>query len=218
MINFIFDLDGTLVDSVPGIESALHHAVYQILGEQELPNLRPLIGPPISIILKRIFPELHKGELTRIEEKFRNIYDNEGWKSTYLYPGVLDVLQTLRQNGNPLYVVTNKPLIPTIKILTELKLASLLTSYICRDSKHPPFTTKLEVLTYLIINHQMARTTTYYIGDLPDDFDVAQASGILFIGAIYGYGDIARLKQLDCMLLDCFKDIVPVTQMNTEAI
>jgi phosphoglycolate phosphatase-like HAD superfamily hydrolase len=44
MINFVFDLDGTLVDSVPGIESALHHAVYQTLGEHKLPNLRPLIG------------------------------------------------------------------------------------------------------------------------------------------------------------------------------
>jgi phosphoglycolate phosphatase-like HAD superfamily hydrolase len=63
----------------------------------------------------------------------------------------------------------------------------------------------------------MARTTTFYIGDQPEDFDVAQASGILFIGAIYGYGDIARLKQLDCMLIDRFEDIVPVIKMNTEA-
>jgi phosphoglycolate phosphatase-like HAD superfamily hydrolase len=64
----------------------------------------------------------------------------------------------------------------------------------------------------------MARTSTYYIGDQPEDFDVAHASGILFIGATYGYGDIVRMKQLDCMHIDRFEEIVTVTKINTEAI
>jgi phosphoglycolate phosphatase len=215
-INLIFDLDGTLVDSIPGIEGAIRNAVYQTLGVQKLPDLRPLIGPPIRTIIKRIFPKLHELEITRIEEKFREIYDNEGWKSTYLYPGVMDALQTLRLNGNSLYVATNKPLCPTNKILNELKLAPLLTSWVCRDSKQPPFLTKLEVLNNLIGSHKMIRKTTYYIGDQPEDFEVALPSGILFIGVTYGYGDVTRLKKLGCLLIDRLEDLIPVLNLISE--
>ena len=215
-INLIFDLDGTLVDSIPGIESAIRNAVYQTLGVQKLPDLRPLIGPPIRTILKRIFPKFHELEITRIEEKFREIYDNEGWKSTYLYPGVMDVLQTLRLNGYFLYIVTNKPQYPTNKILYELKLAPLLEAYSCRDSKQPPFLTKLNVLNNLIIEHKMIRRTTYYISDQPEDFEVALPSGILFIGVTYGYGDVTRLKRLDCLLIDRFEDLIPVLNQINE--
>jgi phosphoglycolate phosphatase len=192
--------------------------VYQTLGVQKLPDLRPFIGPPIRTILKTIFPKLQELEITRIEEKFREIYDNEGWKSTYLYPGVMDALQTLRLKGNSLYVATNKPFCPTNKILNELKLAPLLEAYSCRDSKQPPFPTKSEVLNHLTVSHQLDRTITYYIGDQPGDYDVSQASGILFIGATYGYGDMTKLKQLGCILIDCFEDLQPALNLRTEVI
>ena len=64
----------------------------------------------------------------------------------------------------------------------------------------------------------MIRKAIYYICDPPEDFDVRQASGILFIGVNYGYGDITRLKHLGCMLIDRFEGLIPVIEIITEVI
>ena len=82
-INLIYDLDDTLVDSITGIESAINSAVYQTIGVQKLLDFRLLIGPRIRTTIKRIILKLHELEITRIEEKSREIYDNDGRKLTY---------------------------------------------------------------------------------------------------------------------------------------
>lgn len=47
----IFDLDGTLIDSLPGIEASTRHAVAECLPDRVLPSMRELIGPPIASML-----------------------------------------------------------------------------------------------------------------------------------------------------------------------
>lgn len=210
--NLIFDLDGTLVDSVEGIEHSIHVAVQQILGNQKIPDLRPLIGPPIGCILKKLFPDLHDLELSRIEEKFREVYDNEGWKLTHLYPGVFNVLKTLRSSGNSLFVATNKPMYPTLQILNELNLFPLLESWACRDSRQPPFSSKVEVLKNMINVQKLNLSTTFYIGDQLEDHQAAQACDILFIGVSYGYGNLIAEKPHEYPRINNFIDLIPILE------
>ena len=95
----IFDLDGTLVNSLPGIE----HAVDCALSECRMPprtrTLAPLIGPPIRQILGCILPAVGETELSEVESSFRRFYDGGSWKKTVPFPSARPTLEALRDAG-----------------------------------------------------------------------------------------------------------------------
>jgi phosphoglycolate phosphatase len=75
----LFDLDGTLVDSLPGIAFSVDAAI----AESGLPvrrtDLRPLIGPPIREIFRQLLPQADALHLSSLEAAFRTSYDTGGW-------------------------------------------------------------------------------------------------------------------------------------------
>ena len=66
----LFDLDGTLVDSLPGITWAARAALAEVQPGSELPDLRPLLGPPIREIFLRVLPDALPAMLTALEREF----------------------------------------------------------------------------------------------------------------------------------------------------
>src|SRR5580658_355753 len=90
----IFDLDGTLLDSLPGIRfsvEAAFRACGLAMGDVDL---RSLIGPPIRTILARMAGKQPSGEeLDQLERSFRWSYDCEGWKMTPHYEGAAEALR-----------------------------------------------------------------------------------------------------------------------------
>ena len=106
----IFDLDGTLIDSLPGIEFSLKAAFDACGIRGTTHDLRSLIGPPIRTILARAGNVTDERKLVDLEKAFRKSYDEEGWKMTACYPEVPPVLLAMQNEGIRLFVVTNKPL------------------------------------------------------------------------------------------------------------
>src|SRR5690242_19773439 len=104
--SYFFDVDGTLVDSLPGIEFSVRAAL-RSTGKDFDGALAHLIGPPIRQVLRKILKNESDSELDRVEEQFRKYYDSEGWKRSNLYPGVEVTLRELRDQGNQLFVFTN---------------------------------------------------------------------------------------------------------------
>src|ERR1700722_10685929 len=103
-----FDLDGTLVDSFPGIAAAYSHVTTQMgLSQLDDAEIKQLIGPPIQEALRWRFglsgPRLDEG--LRI---FRQHYGTEGLFKFSKYRGVEEMLVALRQRGFDLYVATSK--------------------------------------------------------------------------------------------------------------
>jgi len=131
---FFFDLDGTLVDSIPGIASSLTAAFASIGRVMPVVNLRDAIGPPIRTIVERLQPDLTKDETLAIEQFYRPTYDNEGWRETLLFPGVDGTLHRMHEDGFQLFIVTNKPRIPTLKLLEHFGLLKLFRVVLTRDS------------------------------------------------------------------------------------
>lgn len=199
----IFDMDGTLVDSAPGIGSSLAAAFRAIGREMPATDVRSAIGPPIRVIAKRLEPTLTDVETLAIERAYRPLYDNDGWRATAAFDGVAQTLPGLRDAGLRLFLATNKPRIPALKILELLGIANLFEAVITRDSRTPHFTSKAEMLGGLLATHGLRGETAVMVGDTLEDRLAAEENGVRFIFASYGYGDdpgaetaIARFSEL----------------------
>jgi phosphoglycolate phosphatase len=198
-----------LVDSSPGVEYSSRAALRQVLPDREFADLREWIGPPIRAMFRRKFSDLDEATLDELERAFRASYDRDGWQKTAAYPGVAPTLARLAERGVKSFVVTNKPSVPTRRILEQLQLDKFFTEIVTPDSKSPPFTSKAEGVSCLLTHYFLNTRQTLLVGDSEDDDRAAQACGVLFLAAAYGYGDAhhgqppARILSGFESLLDC---------------
>ena len=119
--SIVFDLDGTILHSLPGIEYSIREAFAVTQRPFRDGELRELIGPPISTILAMV-GNIEKDECTLdlLEDAFRTSYDNGGWRKTELFPDTKVALEALRREGYRLFVVTNKPKKISVRIMEYL--------------------------------------------------------------------------------------------------
>ena len=89
--NVLFDLDGTLVDSRPGIDYSIRAALKAVLPSQTHRRLNYLVGPPIRDIFARILATTDETLLDQLERQFRISYDAIGWRQTRTYRGAVHV-------------------------------------------------------------------------------------------------------------------------------
>ncbi|PSR52473.1 hypothetical protein AHMF7605_02505 [Adhaeribacter arboris] len=97
--NIIFDLDGTIIDSFPGIEQAYQQALLHVLPDRIVPDIKNLIGPPIHKIFAlslQLDDEVILAELVR---EFKIAYDTICWKNTLVYEGVINTLEQLKKRN-----------------------------------------------------------------------------------------------------------------------
>jgi phosphoglycolate phosphatase len=201
--SLLFDLDGTLVDSCPGIAASLSTA-FRAAGRIMPPgDLRDAIGPPIRIMATRIDPTLTEPDLAQIEKTFRADYDSHGWQKTVLFEGVVPGLQQLRSNGAQLFLVTNKPRIPTVRILTHFGMVDLFEEIVTRDSRTPSYSGKSAMLSDLLRRHRLPTESTIMVGDTAEDGEAAADNRLEFIHARYGYGSVS----VSCRSITCFSEL-----------
>ena len=187
--SFVFDLDGTLIDSIPGIASSLAAAFRSIGREMPAADLRRAIGPPIRVISKRVDPSLTDDETLAIEQTYRSLYDTGGWRESNIFEGVADTLRTLHDAGFRLFVATNKPILPTRNTLEHLGIEMLFEGIITRDSSTPNFVSKAAMLANLVNAYALRTETTVMVGDTAEDREAAEANSLRCVFAEYGYGD-----------------------------
>lgn len=184
----LFDMDGTLIDSFPGIESAVLDSL-----ERELPGVphhfeRSLVGPPIREIFTRSLDHPDPGVLARLEAAYRELYDLAGCLKSVPYPGVVETLEELGRMGIQVFIVTNKPALPTTRILEALGLSQAFVEVLSPDSKQPRFENKATAAAHLLGKHGLDPERTMFVGDSVDDAHAAQACELAFVAARYGYG------------------------------
>lgn len=188
MRNIIFDLDGTLVDSVPGIQWSAEAAMRNCGVPGVCPDLTPLIGPPVRTILGMATGTSDGFELDRLEKAFRVVYDSDGWRRTVCQPGASEMLGRLQSAGCILWLVTNKPAHATRLILRELGLDGYFGETVSRDSVTPSYASKGAMLTDLLDRRQMRREECMLVGDTLEDCHAAAEAGIRCAIVPHGYG------------------------------
>ena len=139
-----FDLDGTLIDSVPDLAAATNATLAQNQYQPVTEALvRSWVGNGAQVLMQRALsyvsampedaPELQV-MLEQIMPQFMHHYGEHLQKHSRLYPGVVDTLQQLKQAGFKLAIVTNKPYRFTVPLLTAFGLDDLFSEVLGGDS------------------------------------------------------------------------------------
>jgi len=187
----LFDLDGTLLDSLPGIAFSVREASRKVGLPEPKINLRSLLGPPIRIILSQAVGTHDPALVDQLEQAFRTSYDTEGWRKTSCFDGVQDTLVMMKAGGHRLFVVSNKPRPISLKILGREGLLPLFERIYTRDSRTPACTTQ-EMLHELLSEYGVSASDCLMVGDTMEDAAAAAAVGIGFVYMTHGYGELAQ--------------------------
>lgn len=190
--SIIFDLDGTLVDSAPGIEYALRESIRLILPETviDLTNIRANIGPPLPDLVRQVLPELTPEVADQIETRFRSIYDHTGWQHTSVYESVIETLSQLTDRHIRCFLVTNKRLRPTRQILVKFRLLPFFGEVVSADANQSAPQSKETMVRYLTRKYLLNPGKTLMVGDTRSDATAARICGMDFAVAVYGYGSV----------------------------
>ena len=183
---FIFDFDGTLVDSEQAIDQC-----FQSIAKQLAPNRveyakNILIGPPLRDTASEILGPEHQDSLDEFVQLFIEMHDEQVIQHTQAYPDVTQVLKQLHTQNIPMAVATNKRLAPTQKLMDHFAWNDYFSFIECSDS-HPDMRNK-DAMIQDIINQNESFQGSYFIGDTVNDGLSANLNHLPFIKACYGYG------------------------------
>jgi phosphoglycolate phosphatase len=190
--SIVFDLDGTLTDSKPGILGCLTRA----LEAHRVPWSAPLdwfIGPPAEQSLRRLMPDHDEPRRTALLHDYRLCYDATGWQENSVYPGVHAMLESLKSLGWQLFVCTAKREDFTLRVLEKFALNRYFVA-VYADTPQALDHSKTVLLRRLLEEHSLDPATTFMVGDRHFDIEAARANGVTSIAVTYGYGAAEELE------------------------
>lgn len=190
----LFDLDGTLSDSAPGILGALRHAfAVNGLAQLDPQTERQLLGPPFYESLPPLIGGVER--LPAVLGAYRERYGAGGMFDTVVYPGVREVLAAAHSAGLRLGVATSKPEHFAAPIVEHLGLAPYFET-VGGDELDGSLPTKADVIAKVLrrLGHPPVEQIVM-VGDRAHDVIGARAHGIGCIGAGWGYGSPGELER-----------------------
>jgi len=186
----LFDLDGTLTDSAPGIMNSIRYALKKLDTECDESTLRSFIGPPLLESFAKYYGFDHE-KARKALELYREYFSEKGMLENSVYRGIPELLEKLKAAGKTLLVATSKPELFTLKILDHFGLSKYF-DVIGGASMDETRNTKEEVIRFVLEQYGLSedrKKRTIMIGDRHHDIDGAKAVGLDSVGVLYGYGD-----------------------------
>lgn len=187
----LFDVDGTLLDSAPGIIHTIEETL-QIMGVDYYgTDLRKYLGPP----LRKTYADFFQTE-SEIEEAvrlYRKSYAVRGSHECIPYPGVYDMLHDLKKAGIRIFTATSKPTQVVEPILNEHDMARYFEAVV-GASLDTERDTKTDVIRYVLRSYGLQNRKVLMVGDRMDDMKGAADCGIDAAGVVYGYGSVEEIS------------------------
>ena len=190
----LLDLDGTLIDSQPGILASCLAAL-RALGHQpdESLDIRRFIGPPLEDIMQALLQPYGDDRIGEAVIAFRRHYGESGLLGSVPYPGIGKSLEEMKRSGLRIYLATSKRAIFASRILDHLQLAT------CFDGIHGSVPSgeldhKPELLAYILSQHGLSPSHSLMVGDRRHDISGAHAVGMRGLGVLWGFGSQDELE------------------------
>ena len=187
----IFDLDGTLINTIDDLGQACNHALSACgFPTHKIEDYPRLVGNGINKLIERALPEEHRNEATvlRLREYFVPFYDQHNCDLTRPYDGISELLQTLKAAGHTLAVASNKYQAATEKIVAHYFPNTF--DVVLGEREGIPRKPDPQIVWDII--HRLSPLASnlspiYYVGDSLVDAATAKAANLPFVACTWGF-------------------------------
>ena len=193
----LFDLDGTLTDSKPGIINCIRYALDYMQYPYTEDFLDQFVGPPLMVSFQK-FCGFSEADATRATAKYRERFSTKGLYENAVFDGVKEMLKELKNTGKTIALSTSKPELYTFEIIKHFSLVDYIDEPVgatmdgTRENKDDVIK---EAMRRLDINTPEKRAQTVMIGDRFYDIEGAKKCGLQSIGCRWGYAQEKELEQ-----------------------
>lgn len=193
----LFDLDGTLTDSAPGIIACIQYALDDMgIAHPDAATMRTFLGPPLADTFGGHFGMTDE-QVDYAIEKYRERYHDVGLFENAVYAGIPELLDALAARGCALAVATSKPTYSATRILERFDLAprfEFIGGAALDGTRHD----KADVISHTLAELSsrglpVGSAATVMVGDRRHDVQGARAHDLDCIGVLWGYGDESEL-------------------------
>ncbi|HEX2562068.1 HAD hydrolase-like protein [Phenylobacterium sp.] len=193
MAALLFDLDGTIADSAPGILSCLRATLEEFgAAPSAEADLTWVIGPPLHAVAERLL-----GGPERVDAcvaAYRRRYAEQGILAAEPFPGVVDELRRLKAAGHALFVCTSKITPFAEQIVGRFGLAELFDG-VYGAAPQAAADDKVRLAGRIVSERRLDAAETCLIGDRREDVKAGRANGLRSIGVLWGYGSRDELAE-----------------------
>jgi phosphoglycolate phosphatase len=193
----IFDLDGTLVDSIGELVAATNHVrdVFSLARFTES-EVRSMLGDGGKRLIERALPKAGPEDLKRAQTLYLDYSRAHLLESTRMYPGVLDTLSALEEVGVRMAILSNKHSKLSCSLLSSLRIDTYFSAILGPDSL--PYTKPSpEPVLKLLRDFSTSTDESVIVGDSINDIAAGKAAGVVTVGCHYGYSDGCELSDAD---------------------
>lgn len=189
MDNFIFDLDGTLLNTLNDLAASTNYALRSAgMPEHSVEDVRRFVGNGVKKLMERAIPDgLDNPKFDETYATFRRHYLEHSLDTTKPYEGIPEVLAELKRRGKKLAIVSNKFYAATQELAKHFFPETIQVAIGERENIHkkPAPDTVLEAMRQLGVGKE----GSIYIGDSDVDIDTAKNVGIPCISVLWGFSD-----------------------------
>lgn len=192
---YIFDFDGTLVDSTEGIYNSIIYALKEYgIEETDREKLRYFIGPPLFHSFKHIYG-VSDEESNWLVVKYRERYKVKGCAESVVYDGVPEMLKALKEKDKKIAIASSKPKQFVDEISQHLGIFDYY-DYVSAESFDKTHSSKEDLINNVLEHFgNPDKQECLMIGDRFYDIDGAKATGLDSAGAVYGLGEVEELTK-----------------------
>jgi len=193
-----FDLDGTLCNTFPDITSCLNRAMAaEGIAPHTEEAVSRMVGRSLVWMVERALPEADEAMRARVRGAYFADYARHYADNTYIYPGLLPVLEQLYAAGCKMAVVTNKPHAHAVRLVQALfpRHGALFAQVLGQSPRFP--TKPAPEMLYAVLRMQgIAPQDAVYIGDSEVDLSFAKNAGLPCLACGWGFLGVEGLQQL----------------------
>lgn len=193
----IFDLDGTLLDTIEDLANATNHALQQHgFTVHPVETYRFFVGNGANKLIERALPEDKRNPemVALLKKDFVSYYFANAEACTKPYPGISDLVKKLHAEGYQLAVASNKIHEATVSLVKRF-FPEITFSIILGQRDGVPVKPNPQILDEIVDFCGVNKSETIYMGDSGVDASTALAASIDFIGVLWGFRPQAELEQ-----------------------
>lgn len=192
----IFDLDGTLVNSIEDLANAANKALKECgFPTHSLEKYYYFVGNGVKNLIERALPENSKSEenFVKVQTLFAENYAKDYITKTYIYDGILELLQEFKKLEIKLAVASNKPDDFTKKIINEI-FPNGLFDLVRGNTKGVPHKPHPQIVENIMSQISIDKKDCIFIGDTNIDIQTGKNAGLKTCGCLWGFREIEELQ------------------------